>query len=50
MDDRSEFELNALPRVDSLDIDATISLDALRPWLKWASDAGIDDVWNQATG
>ena len=27
-----------------------IALDALRPWLKWASDAGIDDVWNQATG
>jgi len=49
-DDRSEFELNALPRADRLDIDASIALDALRPWLKWASDAGIDDVWNQATG
>ena len=48
LNDRSEFELNALPRVDRLHIDVPISRDALRPWLKWARDAGIDDVWNHA--
>jgi len=46
MNDRSV--LNGLPLVDGLDIDAAMSLDALRPWLKWASEAGIDDLWNQS--
>jgi hypothetical protein len=47
IDNRSVFELSAMSREDELGIDAPISLDALRPWLKWARDAGIDDLWNQ---
>jgi hypothetical protein len=49
MSDRSEFDLDGFPRVDETHIDAPISLDMLRPWIKWARDAGIDDLWNQAT-
>jgi len=47
--DRSEFDLIDMPGVDRANADAPISLDLLRPWLKWASEAGIDDLWNQTT-
>ena len=46
--DRAEFELNDLPGIDRSNVDAPLSLDMLRPWFKWASEAGIDDLWNQA--
>jgi hypothetical protein len=50
MDARSESVLSTLPQADTSDIAAPASPDTLRPWLKWARDAGIDDVWDHATG
>jgi hypothetical protein len=32
----------------SMESDEAIALDALRPWLKWVREAGLDDLWNAA--
>jgi hypothetical protein len=36
------------PSVGDFETDDALSLDALRPWLKWVREAGLDDLWNEA--
>jgi hypothetical protein len=33
---------------DQIESDEVLARDALRPWLKWVREAGIDDLWNAA--